>query len=73
MIAEIVADFTARHVVRELYRLRRGSEEFDADRFYREHYKRLTRFLPRFHRLLVGDGTAARTAEALSPSELLSG
>jgi hypothetical protein len=25
---------------------------FDADRLYREHYKRLVRFLPRFQRIL---------------------
>jgi hypothetical protein len=57
MIAEIVADVTARMIVSELYRIRRGTESFDADRFYREHYKRLTRFLPRFQALLVGQVT----------------
>jgi hypothetical protein len=54
IIAEVVADTTARFVVSELYRLRRSTEVFDADRLYREHYKRVTRFLPRLQRVLVG-------------------
>jgi hypothetical protein len=54
IIAEIVADLAARVVVAELYRSRRNTEAFDSDRFYREHYKRVTRFLPRLQRLLVG-------------------
>lgn len=54
IMAEIVADVAARHVVGELYRMRRSTEEFDADRIYIEHYKRMKRFLPRFQRVLVG-------------------
>jgi hypothetical protein len=60
MIAEIVADVTARIIVSELFRLRRATEDFDADRFYREHYKRLTRFLPRFQALVVGQVSEGR-------------
>lgn len=71
MIAEVVADFAARWVVSELFRLRRGTEAFDADRFYREHYKRLARFLPRFQRVLVGAPATARNAEMLAPLALI--
>ena len=67
MISEIVADVSARIVVSELYRLRRTTEDFNADRFYREHYKRMTRFLPRFQKLLIGEPTIARTADELTP------
>jgi len=67
LIAEIVADIASRHVVTKLYRLRSGTEEFDADRIYREHYKRVQRFLPRFQRLLVGklDQPEGKLAPAL--------
>jgi hypothetical protein len=71
LLSEIVADATARVVVSELYRLRRGTEVFDVDRFYREHYKRLTKFLPRFQRILVGDPSVAIQAERLAPLALL--
>jgi hypothetical protein len=67
LFSEIVADATARVVVSELYRLRRGTEVFDVDRFYREHYKRLSKFLPRFQRILVGDPAVALQAERLAP------
>lgn len=63
MIAEIVADLAARLVVTELFRSRRNTEAFDADRFYREHYKRVTRFLPRFQKLLVGAALESGVAE----------
>lgn len=59
ILAEVVADVTSRYVVSELYRLRRSFEPFDADRIYREHYKRVTRFLPRLQRVLVGDTSDA--------------
>jgi hypothetical protein len=52
LVAEAVADWAARHVVSAMYRARSGTEVFDADRLYREHYKRLVRFLPRFQRIL---------------------
>lgn len=52
LIAEAVADWAARHVVSALYRARSGTEMFDADRLYREHYKRIVKFLPRFQRIL---------------------
>jgi len=52
-LAEITADTLSRIVVEELYRLRRSIEDFDSARFYREHYKRMARFLPRFQKLLV--------------------
>jgi hypothetical protein len=55
VIAEAVADVAARLVVRELYRKRRGLEEFTADRLYLEHYRRITRFLPRTQQLLLAD------------------
>ena len=43
----------ARHVVNELYKMRRTTEEFYSERLYREHYKLVRRFLPRFQRVLV--------------------
>jgi len=43
----------ARHVVNVLYKMRRTTEEFDSERLYREHYKLVRRFLPRFQRVLV--------------------
>lgn len=67
MMAEVVADMAARLVVSALYRSRRNTEAFDADRFYREHYKRITRFLPRFQKLLLGDPETARTQFQLGP------
>ena len=54
IIAEIVADLSARMVVEELFRSRLGFEKFDAYRIYCEHYTRVRRFLPRFQRILVG-------------------
>jgi hypothetical protein len=59
ILAEVVADVTSRFVVTELFRLRRSTEVFDADRIYREHYKRVTRFLPRLQRVLIKDIGAA--------------
>jgi hypothetical protein len=55
LVAEAVADVAARHIVQKLYQIRRTAEDFDADRIYREHNRRLERFLPRFQRLLVRD------------------
>ena len=69
IIAEVVADLAARVVVQALYRSRRNTEAFDADRFYREHYKRVTRFLPRLQKLLVG-GTGLEHRDAESPATL---
>jgi hypothetical protein len=71
VIAEVVADVTSRLVVTELYRLRGGTEGFDVDRFYREHYKRLLRFLPRFQRIMVGDPGVALSGAMLEPLPLL--
>jgi hypothetical protein len=71
MISEIVADVSSRIIVSELFRVRRTTEDFDAGRFYREHYKRMTKFLPRFQRVLIGEPEAARTATELSPAPLL--
>jgi len=55
VIAEAVADVAARVVVSQLYRLRRGSEEFSAERIYLEHYRRVARFLPKAQRSLLAD------------------
>jgi len=55
-LAEITADTLSRIVVEKLYNLRRSMENFDSGRFYREHNKRMARFLPRFQKLLVTDG-----------------
>jgi len=71
MIAEIVADTAARKVVQDLYRMRGTVEDFDSSRFYREHYVRFTRFLPRLQRILVGPPEQAATAELLEASPLL--
>lgn len=71
LIAEIVADLTSRLIVSELYRLRSGTEAFDVDRFYREHYRRMRRLLPRCQRTLVGDPRLTAGDNSLPPSELL--
>jgi hypothetical protein len=71
LMAEIVADVTARYVVSELYRLRRSIEVFDADRLYREHYRRITKFLPRFQKILIGEPEVARIAGALPAVSML--
>jgi len=70
VIAEVMADTAARHIVGELYRSRRSTEEFDVDRFYREHYRRVARLLPPLQRILMGAPDVAWTAEELEPSEL---
>ena len=62
---------TARFVVSKLYSLRRTIEPFDSDRIYREHYKRVSRFLPRFLRLLVGEPMAVHASESLAPVPFL--
>jgi len=54
ILAEVVADVASRYVVTELFRKWQNTEMFDAARIYREHYKRVTRFLPRLQRLLLG-------------------
>ncbi len=54
ILAEVVADVASRYVVSELFRKWQSTEMFDAARIYREHYKRVTRFLPRLQRLLIG-------------------
>jgi hypothetical protein len=68
LIAEAVADAGARLVVSKLYRQRRNTETFDVDRFYREHYKVMERFLPRFQRVLVGDSAEALVDAGLTPA-----
>ncbi|HLJ62456.1 MAG TPA: hypothetical protein VKZ50_22290 [bacterium] len=73
LMAEIVADVAARYVVSELYRLRRSYEGFDAERLYREHYRRVTRFLPRFQKILVGEPEVARISQELPPVAILEG
>jgi hypothetical protein len=71
LIAEAAADGAARYVVNKLYYLRRTTETFDSDRVYREHYKRVTRFLPKFLRLLVGEPSTARGSDVLTPVPFL--
>jgi hypothetical protein len=73
IIAEVMADTAARHIVGRLFRLRRTTEEFDSDRFYREHNKRMTRLLPPIQRLLVGEPSRAWTSTELDPSPLFEG
>jgi hypothetical protein len=66
ILAEVIADATSRYIVSKLFQMRRSIEVFDADRIYREHYKRVTRFLPRLQRILLGDiGTAPSNLESL--------
>lgn len=72
LISEAVADAAARLVVSKLYYQRRSTEPFDVDRYYREHYKRLMRFLPRFQSVLVGDPASARADAPAAPSALIS-
>jgi hypothetical protein len=71
LISEAVADVGARIVVSKLYRQRRSTETFDVDRYYREHYKRMQKFLPRVQKVLVGDPAAARLDAVLVPTALL--
>lgn len=63
IIAEIVADIAARIVVNKLFAMRHSTEDFDAPILYREHYRRLERFLPKFQRILIGDPKRAQEAE----------
>jgi hypothetical protein len=55
IVAEVLANVTARFVVTELFRLRQHSEIFDASRIYTEHYKLVTRLLPKLQRILIED------------------
>lgn len=55
ILAEVVADVSSRFIVTELFRRRQTTEVFDADRICREHYKWVTRFLPRLQRALIGN------------------
>ena len=71
LVSEAVADAGARLVVSKLYYQRRNTEAFDVDRYYREHYKRVLKFLPRFQKVLVGDPTTARTDAVLAPTALM--
>ena len=71
IMAEVMVDTVARHVVSELYEMRRGSEDFDPARVYREHYRRLMKFLPPIQRLLVGEPSRIWDADQLEPSQLL--
>ena len=70
-MSEAVADAGARLVASKLYYQRRNTEAFDVDRFYREDYKRVLKFLPRFQKVLVGDPAAARTDSVLEPTPLM--
>jgi hypothetical protein len=71
IIANILSDAIAREVVKKLYQKRHNLELFDADRFYREHYKRATKSLPRFQRVLVGSAEGARANIELEPTALV--
>jgi hypothetical protein len=71
VFAEVIADTAARMVVQKLYRMRGSIEEFDAGRFYREHYVRFSKFLPRLQRVLVGDPARAAAGMQLEPTELI--
>ncbi len=71
LLSEAVADAAARLVVSRLYYQRRSTEAFDVDRYYREHYKRMLKFLPRFQKVLVGEPSSARADIALAPTALV--
>ncbi len=72
LVAEIVAEVSTRLIVEEYYRLRRVTEEFDAARVYREHFKRVQRFLPRFQKLLLGNINLIATSDTLEPVSIIS-
>ena len=55
VVAEAVTDAAVRYVVNQLYRLRRGLEEFTSERLYLEHYRRVKRLLPRAQTILLED------------------
>lgn len=55
VIAEAVADVSARLLVSALYAKLRGLEEFTSDRIYIEHYRRVSRLLPRVQQILLAD------------------
>jgi len=63
---------TSAALVSKLYYQRRSTEAFDVDRYYREHYKRMQRFLPRFQRVPIGDPASARVDGDLAPTALIS-
>lgn len=71
LISEAVADVSARIIVETLYQKRRGLEDFDAARFYGEHYRRLARILPRVYRIMVGSPTTLDKSLLLEPSPLI--
>jgi hypothetical protein len=67
VIAEAVADVSARLLVGVLYAQLRGLEDFPSDRVYTEHYRRVYRLLPRIQQVLLADlatGTSALGLEA---------
>jgi len=55
LIAEIVADQIARIIIERKYPITMSGEPLDAARFYAEHYRYLSKYLDRCHRLMAID------------------
>jgi hypothetical protein len=55
IIAEIVADQAARMILEKKFPTSITHEQIDADRFYFEHYRYMTKYLTRCHRALLSD------------------
>ncbi len=58
LIAEIVADQAARMILNKKFHPSISNEQIDADRFYSEHYRYLTKYLSRCHRALLSDAAS---------------
>ncbi len=67
LIAEIVADQAARMILEKKFPTSIAHEQIDAARFYSEHYKYMTKYLTRCHRVLLSDTELAQLNTDLVP------
>jgi hypothetical protein len=67
LIAEIVADQAARMILNKKFHPSISNEQIDADRFYSEHYRYLTKYLSRCHKALLSDAELAQLMIDLVP------
>jgi len=55
VIAEIVADQASRMILEKKFPTQIAGEQIDAARFYSEHYRYMTKYLTRCHKVLLSD------------------
>jgi hypothetical protein len=55
LIAEIVADQASRMILEKKFPTQVTGEQIDAARFYSEHYRYMTKYLTRCHKVLLSD------------------